>query len=365
MFDSARWAAVPFHFWSLVCFGVGCAIGSFLNVCVHRLPRGESIVSPPSHCPQCGDRIPWYLNVPVVSWLWLRGRCRSCGLPISARYLLVELLTGLLFLACWLAHGARSPALAAVYCVFMAGLVVAAFVDLEHFIIPDAITVGGMGVAFLASLLVPALHGEASPVGAARRCLIGIGLGAGLIYGIVRMGKLLFGRLKHRLEPGTRVYFAEDALVLPDQTLPYSEMLYRRTDTIVVRHAAQVEMVDRGYRDVRVRMTREWVEIGEDRFRTEEVPCLEVVTDLVTVPREAMGLGDVKFMGAIGGFLGWAGVLFTLTFSAMLGAACGLGLIATGQHTRSNPIQYGPFIALAAGVWVFVGDRVLRWWLGL
>ena len=86
MFDADTWARVPFHFWSLAFFMFGCIVGSFLNVCIHRMPRGESIVSPPSHCPHCNYSIPWYLNIPLVTWLWLGGKCRNCGAPIAVRY---------------------------------------------------------------------------------------------------------------------------------------------------------------------------------------------------------------------------------------------------------------------------------------
>ena len=86
-------------------FVFGCIVGSFLNVCIHRLPLGMSIVTPPSHCPHCKYSIPWYLNIPLVTWLALRGRCKNCGAPISPRYFMVELLTGVAFLGCWLAFG--------------------------------------------------------------------------------------------------------------------------------------------------------------------------------------------------------------------------------------------------------------------
>ena len=99
---------VPFHFWSLVFFVFGCMVGSFLNVCIHRMPLGMSIVTPPSHCPHCKYSIPWYLNIPLVTWLALRGRCKNCGAPISPRYFIVELLTGVTFLGCWLAFGRPS-----------------------------------------------------------------------------------------------------------------------------------------------------------------------------------------------------------------------------------------------------------------
>ena len=105
----AIWAAVPFHFWSLVFFVFGSIVGSFLNVCIHRMPLGQSIVSPPSHCPHCKYSIPWYLNIPLVTWLYLRGKCRNCGAPISIRYFLVELLTAVTFLAAGWRSGASPP----------------------------------------------------------------------------------------------------------------------------------------------------------------------------------------------------------------------------------------------------------------
>ena len=152
------WQAVPFHFWSIVFFTFGSITGSFLNVCIHRMPRGESIVMPPSHCPHCRYSIPWYLNIPLLTWLMLGGKCKNCGAPISVRYFLVELLTAVLFLSCWLAFGRQSPALALVYCVLLAGFVVATFIDFEHFIIPDEITLGGIAAGFVASFFVPMLH---------------------------------------------------------------------------------------------------------------------------------------------------------------------------------------------------------------
>src|SRR4030095_2442197 len=160
MFDPRIWAAVPFHFWSAVFFVFGTIVGSFLNVCIHRMPRGVSVISPPSHCPHCGYSIPWYLNIPLVTWLYLRGKCANCGAPISIRYFLVELLTGLLFLAAWLAFGHRSVWVAVAYCVLLAGFIAATFIHFEHLIIPDEITIGGMAAGFLFAAIAPGLHAD-------------------------------------------------------------------------------------------------------------------------------------------------------------------------------------------------------------
>jgi leader peptidase (prepilin peptidase) / N-methyltransferase len=359
IFDTRYWAAVPFHFWSAFSFVIGCFVGSFLNVCVHRMPLGLSIVSPPSHCPHCKHAIPWFLNVPVVTWLWLRGKCRHCGNPISPRYLLVELLTGALFLACWLEFGDRSQPygsmpLALAYCVLISGLIVATFIDFEHFIIPDEITLGGCAVGFLCSLALPGLHGASSVTGSMLQSLLGMGVGAAVVYGILRLGKILFGREHIELEGGTRVLFSESALHLPDREIPYGDLFYRKSDAIVVQ-ARELELVDRCYRDVRVHLTPESLTIGGEVMSPETVLHMEAACDEIVLPREAMGLGDVKFMAAIGAFLGWQSVLFSLMASSMIGAVVGVTLILVGKKEWSSRLPYGPYIAMAALLWVFWG----------
>jgi len=136
--------------WALVGL-LGLMLGSFFNVCIHRLPRGQSIITPPSHCPRCRRRIRPWDNIPVLSWFLLRGRCRDCGKPIPVRYPAVELLTGLLFVACWARFGPGWEALRAM--LFVGLLVVLALVDLEHTILPFRLSLpglaAGLGTAFL------------------------------------------------------------------------------------------------------------------------------------------------------------------------------------------------------------------------
>ena len=127
---------------------LGALIGSFLNVVIVRLPEGQSIVSPPSHCPKCGDRIPPWLNVPVLSWLALRGRCRNCGQPISMRYPIVELLTALLFIAVGQRFGLSWATGASL--LLVSGLVAITFIDIDYFEIPDEISVWGTVIGVLA-----------------------------------------------------------------------------------------------------------------------------------------------------------------------------------------------------------------------
>lgn len=367
MFDPRIWAAVPFHFWSFIFFLFGSIVGSFLNVCIYRMPRGESIISPPSHCPSCGYSIPWYLNLPLVTWITLRGKCAHCRAPISVRYFVVELLTASLFLCCWLAFGRQSVLLALAYALLLSGLIAATFIDFEHFIIPDEITLGGIAAGFLASFLVPELHGPGVTTSfiALKQSAFGIGAGAGLVYAILRLGKVMFGRQRFEFPPGTRIVFTETSLKLPEQEIPYEEIFYRKSDAVVFE-AETIELTDRCYAKVAIRLTPQVLQIGEEQYKPEEVPHMEAVTTELVLPREAMGLGDVKFMAAIGAFLGWQAVIFSLMLSSIIGAAVGIGLILLKKHAWSSRIPYGPYIAVAATVWMFARGPILRWlWGGL
>lgn len=135
----------------IVSLAVGLVVGSFANVCIHRLPRGQSVVRPPSRCPRCGKLIRFWHNVPVLGWLVLRGRCADCREPISIRYPLVEAANGLLWLALAAALGPVPRAL--VLMPLVTALLVLALVDLEHQILPDAITLPGVGLGLVATAL--------------------------------------------------------------------------------------------------------------------------------------------------------------------------------------------------------------------
>ncbi len=149
---------LPFVFLLVGVAAVGAVIGSFLNVVIHRVPLEESIVFPHSRCPACGTAIRPYDNIPVVSWLVLRGRCRGCRAPISARYPAVEALTAILFaLTFWLRSG-MTWALP-FDLLFVAAIIALVFIDAEHMILPNAITYPGIALALVARLVVPNLYG--------------------------------------------------------------------------------------------------------------------------------------------------------------------------------------------------------------
>lgn len=158
----------------------GLAVGSFLNVCIHRMPREESIVKPRSHCPKCKKVVAWYDNIPLLSYLILRGKCRNCKEKISFQYFIVELFTGTMF---WLLYKSFGLSwLTLIYIIFVCGLIVATFVDFNFRIIPDEINIGGIILALILSLAYPYLHNAPDHLLGLFRSFLGIIIGGGIIY---------------------------------------------------------------------------------------------------------------------------------------------------------------------------------------
>ncbi|TVR50953.1 MAG: prepilin peptidase [Puniceicoccaceae bacterium] len=222
--EQVPWAAAA------AAFVFGAITGSFLNVCIYRIPAGRSVITPGSRC-SCGRPIAWYDNLPILSWFLLRGQARCCGAPFSFRYPFIEALTGALFLACWLVW---PPGPALVGMVFCSILVCATFIDLDHMIIPDRFTIGAAVVGVGLSLLVPGLH-LAETIGA-----------------------------------------------------PFDQLRSLRESILGLMVGSAVVL---------------WIGLLAE----------------VVLRREAMGFGDVKFLGAIGAFTGWQGALFALFGGAVLG----------------------------------------------
>jgi len=186
---------LPPAFVGAVLFVFGLIIGSFLNVCIYRLPRGESVVRPRSHCPHCGSVVAGYDNIPMVSYLLLRGRCRKCRARISPVYLLVELATGLLFLFLYLELGLSLTLLK--FAVFSALLLVLVVTDWQTRLLPDRVTFPGMALGLLLSLIVPVDDGAAAllarmagadglpwQITSPLDSILGAAAGGGLLYGL-------------------------------------------------------------------------------------------------------------------------------------------------------------------------------------
>jgi len=180
-------------FFAGLSFIFGAIVGSFLNVCIFRIPAERSIIFPGSTC-ACGRAIAFYHNIPVISWVLLRGKAACCGQHFSVRYPAIELLTATLFLWAWLSH---APLVAMVGMLFIAFLICATFIDLDHMIIPDRFSIGGMVIGVFLSLLVPALHGYdglwlAASIQSVVSSIVGALIGAGLVYWVAVLGEVVF-----------------------------------------------------------------------------------------------------------------------------------------------------------------------------
>lgn len=179
-------------------FVLGMIIGSFLNVCIVRMPYEQSVITPRSHCIKCKKTIPWYDNIPVLSYILLGGKCRFCKAKFSFRYMFVELLTGVSFFLFYKYYGLNILLLP--YLVMICGFIVATFVDFGHRIIPDEISVGGMCAGLVFSLFIPELHGLDVHSGnmilihlkSLGLSLIGVLVGGGSIYAMGMLGDILF-----------------------------------------------------------------------------------------------------------------------------------------------------------------------------
>ena len=168
----------------LVFFILGSIVGSFLNVCIYRIPEGLSVVRPASRCPHCNTPIRWYHNLPILSWALLRGKCAYCKAVVSIRYPLVEALTGFFFVLAVFYFG-FSAALP-VYLVFLSLLVVVTFIDIDHQIIPNVITLPSLVFGFVSSFLIPWLSWVDS--------ILGIIAGGGLLFGVAYLYRLATGK---------------------------------------------------------------------------------------------------------------------------------------------------------------------------
>ena len=173
-------------------FIFGIIWGSFLNVCIYRIPKGRSILWPPSSC-QCGKRVPFYFNLPVIAWFILKGKAACCDKKLSFRYPLVEALTGVLFVSSWFAN---EPKVALIGMVFIAILIAATFIDIDHMIIPDVFSIGGMLLGVALSIIIPELHGFSQGGLEAHwrgwiEAILGVFVGTSIIYWIATIGEII------------------------------------------------------------------------------------------------------------------------------------------------------------------------------
>jgi len=347
-------------------FVLGAVVGSFLNVCIYRLPLNLSVNRPRrSFCPSCKKEIPWQQNLPFISWLILRGRCANCGSKISFRYFLVELVTAFLFLAVWIDFPWQ---LAIAYGLLVSLLIVATFIDFEHFIIPDEVTLGGVFAGVAASFLLPELMHSDRRLAAVLISILAATLGYGLLWLVLEAGKAVFGKKKIRLDkptPFTWKREGEDAeFVVGEERGLWSEYFAREKDLLILQ-CDEAAVDTRGFRDVTLRFNYDRVMIESEMLELDKVDHISGVVRELQIPREAMGRGDLKFLAAIGAFLGWRAVLFTVFAGSLLGSLVGIATLLVGKRVWSAKLPFGPYLAFGAVIWLFFGNFLTRWYAGL
>ncbi|MCK9588513.1 MAG: prepilin peptidase [Terrimicrobiaceae bacterium] len=343
---------------------LGAITGSFLNACIHRMPRGISLSDPKrSFCPSCNKLIPWYENIPVVSWSMLWGKCSGCGARISPRYVLVEILTAGCFLGLWFRYGLP---LAPAYWIFFSLLIAATFIDIEHFIIPDEITLGGTVAGVACAAALPALMDTGSRLVSGGLSLAGAALGAGLLWLVVEGGKIAFGRKKHVFESTREFQWIRDGdradLVVGEETHRWEDIFSRESDVLVLNPAGPVMCDGRELPDGPLRFRYDRLLIGGEEHKLDHLDRISGTLDSVVIPREAMGFGDVKFLACIGAFLGWQAVLFTFFASSIIGCVAGIAGILLARGKARTILPFGPYLALGAALWLFGGRELADWY---
>ncbi len=351
---------------AVVAFVLGAVIGSFLNVSIYRLPRDLSVNKPRrSFCPACHAPIPWQQNVPLLSWLLLRGRCAQCGAKIAFRYFGVELLTALLFLAVWEFFPWQ---IALAYWVFISILIVATFVDLEHFIIPDQVTIGGTIIGIVASFVVPQLMAADSRVVALVRSVLAAALGYVILWIVLEGGKIAFGKKRVELETPTPFNWTrhgDDAdLVVGEERSLWSDYFARERDRLIL-HCDEAKIDQRGFGAEVLEFHYNRVRVRDEEFALDTIDQISGVARELEIPREAMGRGDLKFLAAIGAFLGWRGVLFSIFAGSVFGSMVGLATLVVGKRVWSAKLPFGPYLAFGAVVWMFFGEKFVGWYFQL
>jgi leader peptidase (prepilin peptidase)/N-methyltransferase len=214
------------------------------------------------------------------------------------------------------------------------------------------------------SILVPGLQHTVSRSSAALHSFLGLFCGGMTLFLVAEVGKLAFGRLKVPLPAGTIVTAADSALHFEDESLAFEEIFSRDSDRILFR-ATTLKFQDKTFENVNASISMTTMDVAGTKYALSEIGAVEATTDLVIIPREAMGLGDAKLLAAIGAFLGWQATLFCIFASSVVGGLVSLALILAGRRDWQGKIPFGPYIALGAVLWIFFGQTLADWYVNL
>ncbi len=339
----------------------GACVGSFLNVVIYRVPRGMSVNEPRrSFCPDCRKEIPWYLNMPILSWLLLRGRSACCHKPIPARYCIVEVLTALLFAGiAW--HFSPDPLVAQILlCVWGAIMLAVFYIDLELMEVQPVLTglavVPGLGMAGLAPWLIEpmALTAEEGLLWS----LFGAASGFLLLKMVAVLGRLFFGR-QHSEYAEDRPWQLQQAgddleLMIGEERYLWSELFMEEANRLCL-HGATISTGSNQPGTITFGVSSATTEDGTI-IELENHEQLSGTCRGFSTRKEAMGSGDAHIALAIGAVCGWQGVLFALVVGSFVGIAQALA----AKIGRGVPMPFGPAFITGAGVYLFFGQSLIN-----
>lgn len=339
---------------------LGLTIGSFLNVVIYRVPRRESVVLPSSSCPNCGTAIRFYDNIPMLSFLLLRGRCRHCSAPISWRYPAIEVLTAALFLSLVLKEGFQL--LLVPDLLFVCAIVSLIFIDAEHKILPNVIIYPLFVLVLAARALVPSTFSRLPLVSqenlgalaALFLTAISIAIAPLLMFGVDYADWLLIGRKLHG-----------GAVESEDDSSSYGKHVLLASLVLGIASAIAVGFaLDRGRASA-------WVALNDagsalvGAILTGGVFWLLRLVYFALKRREGMGLGDAKMMMMVGAFIGWKLGLLTTFVGALSGSVIAGAYILVRQRDASTEIPFGVFLGIGALFSLFFGEMAIDLWLGM
>lgn len=347
---------------------LGASIGSFLNVVIYRVPLGISVNHPKrSFCPICKNQLRIWQNIPILSWLFLRGKCAHCGSSIPVRYLIVEMVTAGLFFSVHQCFSLPSS-------LFLAALVslfiVVTWIDAEHLIIPTRLTWAGSIIGIVACFFSPELSSLAGFTEVWSKALIaslsGWATGFFGLWLVVELGKKAFGKKQLRFDQEVEWCLREPEgddqpllFIIDREEIPWWDLFFRKSDRLILE-ASTLQVDGREESPGNIIIHGTGIELSDGRFiEIEKLNSLSGKTREVLIPREAMGMGDIHLLGMIGAFFGVPAVFFSLiaaSFTALFTAL--VGKIGLGK-----PLPFGPFLAFGAVVWMFGGWKLWKWYV--
>ncbi|MBQ8375722.1 MAG: prepilin peptidase [Akkermansia sp.] len=343
----------------------GACVGSFLNVVIYRMPRGMSVNEPRrSFCPQCKAPIPWYLNLPVISYLILRGRTACCGRHYTARYCVVELVCALLFAAIAWYFCTDDIITQVLLCVWMAAMLACFCIDWEQMVVLPPLTLIAAGAGVGVSLLSPWFCGEGTePLQGLMSSLSGA-FGGFLLFRLVALaGKFFFGRKQQAYDAPQEWVLRQAAdgedveLLIGNERLLWSDLFMESSNRFTLQ-AGTESSHETGAGELLFTVDSLTLPDGTT-LSLEEHDELRGTCRGYSSRKEAMGSGDAWLALAIGALCGWQGVVFALVGGSFIG----IGAAIVARIGRGTPMPFGPALIAAACIWLFWGTELVAAYL--